>query len=138
MYIVQWCTLYSGGHCTVVYIVHRKTVQCSLQCTVHHSQLSSYLGIVEVVPLATGGLLGEAGVVPAGHAAVVAHGAVQLERFPSCSVACSVECRVSRRVSGFKQHSTVHAALRHSDVWLSYGPESMRTSIHEKIMIYDF
>ena len=33
------------------------------------------------------------------------------------------------RVSGFKQHSTVHAALWHSDVWLSYGPESRRWNL---------
>ena len=36
---------------------------------------------------------------------------------------------VGSRVSAFKQHSTVHAALWHSDVWLSYGPESRRWNL---------
>ena len=33
-------------------------------------------------------------------------------------------CSLRSRVSGFAHHSTVQADLRHSDVWLSYGPES--------------
>ena len=36
---------------------------------------------------------------------------------------------IAIRVPGFRQHSTVHAALWHSDVRLSYGSESRRWNL---------